>query len=318
VTITWLGVKAYAGPGSPSNTFQVVFEHTHDGNFEIDLIYQQIQWTNGGFGVAQAGITNGGTIDYVLAGSGNSTALTGYPNATLDPNDPNGVWSTRFLNGNPVCFVAGTRIATPDGWREVQDLRAGDLVETLDDGPQPLVWTGGGSVMAMNAALPVCIAAGALGNERAFRLSGQHMLMVAGAASELLFGEGEVLVAARDLVGLAGITQQATPELVRYHHLMTARHQLIRAEGAVAETLFPGPPALADLPHRARAGLLADAGPAVQTLLHSQAVRRVLKAHEARVLVARMHGAPVVPLRRPAKGGARQVPRGLARVVGSA
>jgi hypothetical protein len=41
-----------------------------------------------------------------------------------------------------LCFARGTRIAVPGGSRAVEALRPGDLVETLDRGPQPVVWTG--------------------------------------------------------------------------------------------------------------------------------------------------------------------------------
>ncbi|MDT8856939.1 Hint domain-containing protein [Paracoccaceae bacterium Fryx2] len=293
VTITWHGVRAYNGSNG-TNTFQVVLEHTQDGNFEIDFIYQQVQWTNGYTGVAQAGMTNGGTQDYVIPGSGNSAALTQFPNASLDPNDPNGVWSTRFLNGNPVCFVAGTRIATPQGSARVEDLRPGDLVLTLDDGPQPLVWVGGGRVIASGAALPVRIAAGVLGNGADLLVSGQHHLMLDGVACELLFGEAEVLVAAKDLLGLPGVTQGGAARSVSYHHLLLGRHQILLAEGAAAESLHPGPMALAALPHRALADLHARFLPwELERLARQPAARRVLRPHEARVLVAMMQRHPL-------------------------
>jgi hypothetical protein len=42
----------------------------------------------------------------------------------------------------PICFVTGTRIATPGGARPVETLAPGDLVMTRDHGAQPLLWTG--------------------------------------------------------------------------------------------------------------------------------------------------------------------------------
>lgn len=39
------------------------------------------------------------------------------------------------------CFGPGTRILTPEGWRRVEDLKTGDLVNTLDRGVQPIAWT---------------------------------------------------------------------------------------------------------------------------------------------------------------------------------
>lgn len=43
-------------------------------------------------------------------------------------------------NSAVVCFAAGTLIDTPQGLRPVEDLRAGDLITTLDHGAQPLGW----------------------------------------------------------------------------------------------------------------------------------------------------------------------------------
>ena len=299
VTITWLGVKPYSNHNtSGTNTFQVVLEHTHNGNFEVDLIYQQVDWANGGFGVAQTGLTDGGSNDYILPGSGNATAILNYENNVLDPNDPNGVWSTRFLNGNPVCFVTGTRLRTPKGWRRVETLRPGDLVMTLDAGAQPIRWIGGGQVVASDAALPVRIAADTFGNSRALRVSGQHLMLVEGVDCELMFGEPEVLVAAKDLVGLPGVRAETRTQLVGYHHLLLDAHHLVEAEGAWAETLHPGPMALQALPHRALEQLHAFFLPwEIERLADQPAARRVLKAHEARVLVARRRQA--------AKGTAR-------------
>ncbi len=296
VTITWLGVKPYSGSGT--NTFQVVIEATHDGNFEIDFIYQQVQWTNGFAGIAQTGMTDGGSNDYVFPGSGNAAALKNFPTASLDPSDPNGTWSTRFLNGVPVCFEAGTLIDTPLGPRAVEDLRAGDLVQTQDAGAQPLRWVGGGSVMASEAALPVQIAAGVLDNDSPHSVSGQHLLTLSGADCELLFGEAEVLAAAKDLVALDGITQEIRPRAVRYFHLLLDQHHLLRANGTLAESLHPGPLALAHLPARARADLVTRFLPYDLARMGRQSTaRRVLKAHEAQVLVARWGGAAAVPLR---------------------
>ncbi|OJY33730.1 MAG: hypothetical protein BGP11_22995 [Rhodobacterales bacterium 65-51] len=291
VTITWLDVRAYSGSTSARNTFQVVLQHTHDGNFEIDMIYQKVQWTNGYTGVAQVGMTDGGSRDYIVPGSGNSSALTNYPNAGLDPGEPNGVWSTRFLNGNPVCFEAGTRIHTPGGLRRIEDLRAGDRVMTLDDGPQILRWTGGGMVCAEGEALPVRIEAWALDNDGDLSVSGQHLLLLHGADCELLFGEYEVLAAARDLVGLPGVSREILPRRLRYCHLLLDRHQVLLAEGTGAESLHPGPQAVAALPERARAALHETFLPwELERLARQPAARRALRRHEARLLVMQRAG----------------------------
>lgn len=290
VTVTWLDVRAYSGSAANRNTFQVVLQHTSNGNFEIDIIYQKIQFTNGGSGIAQTGITDGGANDFIIPGSGNSAALLRYPTASIDPNDPNGVWSNRYLDGRAVCFAAGTLIATPKGDCRVEALRRGDLVQTLDGGAQPVLWVGGGSVLVSGESLPVRIAAGTLGAARDLQVSGQHLILFRNTAAELLFGEDEVLIAAKDLVGLAGITQDTTPRIMGYYHVLMAHHHLLMADGVASESLHPGTVALGTLPRRALADLRATVPDAALALLGRQpAARRVLKPHEARVLIAMLH-----------------------------
>ncbi|MEI2685947.1 MAG: Hint domain-containing protein [Cypionkella sp.] len=283
VTITWDSVKRYSGNGN--NTFQVRLHSTGKGNFEIEFIYGTIQWTNGYAGVAQTGFTNGGAIDYVLPGSGNSTALSQYPTANLDPGSTNGTWSQHFWNGAPICFAAGTRIATPLGPRLVESLRIGDLVNTLDHGPQPLRWVGEWQMMADMGALPIQIAAHSLGNDHLLRVSPQHLLMIEGADCEMLFGDAEVLVSAKDLVGLPGITAIQQRQRVHYHHLMFDRHQIIFAEGAPAESLHPGPMTMAQLPNRQAADMATHFVPwELERLATQAAARRILRGAEATVL----------------------------------
>ena len=290
VTVTWLNVAAYSGGGSARNTFQVVLQHTSNGNFEIDIIYQKIQWTNGGSGIAQAGMTNGGALDYIIPGSGNSAALMGYPTAAIDPNDPHGVWSNRYLNGRVVCFAAGTEIAVPGGTRPVETLRCGDLVQTLDRGAQPVLWAGGGSVFATENSQPVRIAKGVLGANCDVQVSGQHLIMLRDRVAELLFGEDEVLIAAKDLIGLPGVTQDGAGKIIGYYHVLLQSHHLLMAGGLVCESLHPGQQTLDALSPRVLADLRAKVPDAdLVRLARQRAARRVLKPHEARVLLTMLY-----------------------------
>ena len=63
----------------------------------------------------------------------------------------------------PPCFTPGTLITTPEGPRRVEEIRVGDLVTTMDHGPQPVRWIGRRTVGAMDGFAPVRIEAGALG-----------------------------------------------------------------------------------------------------------------------------------------------------------
>ena len=100
------------------------------------------------------------------------------------------------------------------------------------------------------------------GNARRMVVSPQHAFLVrgvgAGGAGDAVAGDR--LVRAHHLAEFCGgriarVDRRAKG--VTYHRVLAERHSLIRAEGAVTETLYPGPMALRGLGARALAGLLA-------------------------------------------------------------
>lgn len=141
-----------------------------------------------------------------------------------------------------VCFAAGTLIATKRGPRPVESLRPGDRLQTCDNGYRELRWLGRWRLGAMGASAPVRFAPGVLGNDRPLFLSGQHRVLLRPTAGPLA-GE-EVLVAAKALVGLAGISRAPRPR-VEWVHLLLPAHEVIFAENARSESLLAGPQALA-------------------------------------------------------------------------
>ena len=194
------------------------------------------------------------------------------------------------------CFAAGTRLSVPGGARKVEGLRVGDLVETADHGPQPVRWIGGRVVPAAGAAGPIAIAPGALGEglPRAdLVVSPQHRVLVASAVASRMTGQAQVLVPAKQLLGLPGIRRLKPRLAIRYVHLLFDRHEIVFAEGAPTESLFLGPQADALLP-----------GVAVRALRERFATaatpaRLMPKGHVIRSLVARhrSNGKPLLQAR---------------------
>jgi hypothetical protein len=137
------------------------------------------------------------------------------------------------------CFVAGTMILTPDGNVPVETLSPGDLVMTMDEGAQPLRWIGQRTVPATGKMAPIRIRAGTFGDHGTLMLSPQHRVLVRDALAELLFGEFEVLVAAKDLVNDRSIRAIEGGE-VTYVHLLFDRHQIVYSEGLATESFLPG------------------------------------------------------------------------------
>jgi len=88
----------------------------------------------------------------------------------------------------PPCFVAGTLIRTTNGDRRVEDLAPGDLVETLDHGPQPIRWIGRASVSGKGEHAPVLFrAGGVIGNLNDLRVSPQHRIVIRSWQTELYY-----------------------------------------------------------------------------------------------------------------------------------
>jgi len=146
-----------------------------------------------------------------------------------------------FVNATSIpCFVAGTMIATADGNRPVEDLQPGDMVLTQDDGLQPLRWIGTREVAAEGGFAPILIRAGTFGPHGDVMVSPLHRVLIRDSLAELLFGEGEVLVAAKDLVNDRSVTRQSGGK-VTYVHLMFDRHQVVFSDGLATESFLPGP-----------------------------------------------------------------------------
>lgn len=188
------------------------------------------------------------------------------------------------------CFTAGTLIETPDGPRRVESLQPGDLVLTLDDGPQPVRWIGQrrlglANLLADPSLQPVEIPAAAFGAgvpRCAIRVSPQHRVLFAGAVCELHFGTEEVLVPAIQLAGRRGICQR--PQPVTYVHVMFDRHQIVQTHGLWSESYQPGERTLSGLPDPQRDELLR-LFPDLEVPGCYPAARMTLKGYETRVLL---------------------------------
>ena len=148
---------------------------------------------------------------------------------------------TGFVNISSIpCFVAGTLIRTPEGEKPVESIVPGDLVITRDEGPCPVRWAGSRQFSATGDFAPIRIRAGTFGNYGNLLLSPQHRVLVRDSLAELLFGEDEVLVAAKDLLNDRSVIRRSGG-LVTYVHLMFDRHQVIYSEGLPTESFLPGP-----------------------------------------------------------------------------
>tara|TARA_R110002051_G_scaffold33923_3_gene75513 strand:- start:13898 stop:19153 length:5256 start_codon:yes stop_codon:yes gene_type:complete len=187
---------------------------------------------------------------------------------------------------NIICFTPGTRIATPKGARDIASLKVGDLVVTRDHGLQPIRWIQQRTVPALDRFAPIRIRPGVVtGQERDLLVSPQHRMMFQGYRAELLFGESEVLVAAKHLVDGVHVTQDIGGT-VTYIHMMFDEHEVVYAEGAATESFHPGDVGLTAISDPARDELFT-LFPALRTNAngYGQTARRCLKRHESDLLI---------------------------------
>ncbi len=144
------------------------------------------------------------------------------------------------------CFTPGTRIATLRGEIPVEDLVAGDRVVTRDNGIQNIRWIGKKKVdwramLSYPHLKPVLIRRGTLGNdlpERDMMISPNHRVLVANERTALQFDEGEVLVAAKHLIG--GLSVRSIDSVgTTYIHFLFESHEVVLSDGIWTESFQP-------------------------------------------------------------------------------
>jgi hypothetical protein len=190
-----------------------------------------------------------------------------------------------------ICFAKGSLIRTASGDRPVEGLQPGDRVETLDHGLQPIRWIGTRQVPAIRNLAPIVIGAGAMDNDRDLIVSPQHRILVTGWRAEMLFGEPEVLVAAKHLVDGDKI-YRASGGQVTYFHICFDRHEIIFAENQPTESFLPGPMGAKTL-HPAQLAELFEIFPELQQDLNAMPpARPSLRRAEARLLAEGTHLPP--------------------------
>jgi hypothetical protein len=139
--------------------------------------------------------------------------------------------------GGGHCFLRGTRILTPQGEQPIEELRIGDMVQTVSGEPKPIKWIGhmrferDGQASWDEEIAPVKIARGAFNGDLPdsdLYVSCRHRFFING-----------LLIPARDLVNGSSITTLSAMEadVLEYLHVELEDHDVILANGAPAETL---------------------------------------------------------------------------------
>ena len=147
-------------------------------------------------------------------------------------------------------MVAGTKVATPNGWREVEAIAAGDRVLTFDGGMQPVQQVERHIVHLTPGTpahlWPMLVPAGSLGNRSELWLLAEQSVLVESDTAEDVFGDPFALIPALSLEGFRGISRVAPP----------ARFEVIVLRFAEDEIVFANVGALFHCP---KGGTILDA-----------------------------------------------------------
>ncbi len=131
-----------------------------------------------------------------------------------------------------VCFLAGTRILTPDGQRAIETLSPGDMITTLSGAARRIVWVGTGKVLATrgrrSAATPVIVRKNAFADNvpnADLRVTKAHGFYLDG-----------ILIPAEFLVNHRSIQWDDRAREVEIYHIELETHDILIANGALAES----------------------------------------------------------------------------------
>lgn len=183
--------------------------------------------------------------------------------------------------GPGACFAPSTPLNTPLGPRAAASIRRGDWVETVDGGPQQVLWSGRMTLPALGGLAPVRLMAGHFGQARDLWLHPQHRVAVSGAAVEYLFGQDAVLIEARHLVDGRSALRCESVRALTWQGILLRDHHLLIADGCHVESLYLGNLATA-APLLAQGPLADLANPP----RHRRPIRPTLRAYEAQTLLA--------------------------------
>ncbi|WP_420325373.1 Hint domain-containing protein [Mameliella sp.] len=192
------------------------------GNWDVTFVASNAadnaQFTN---------VTTGQVIDL-------GSTSTVFNEIRFTPNSAGGILTIDRLDATLLCFLEGTKIATTEGEKAVEELQAGDVLRTADGGTTTVEWLGRQPIdtTLSNPAKtnPIRIRAGALADNvpaRDLLVSPDHAIGIDG-----------YLVNASALINGTTVTREARmpSEGFTYFHVETGTHELLLAEGCAAES----------------------------------------------------------------------------------
>lgn len=274
--------------------------HPSQGIAVVDELGNVVQFISfdGNTITASAGPANGLTTTEI------GTATSGDSLESTDGGSSYSVQSSPS-EGTIPCYAPGTLIDTPEGPRAVESLRPGDLVDTVDHGPQVVRFVRSGDHSLEDAEIddkPVLIKSDALGAGRPAHdliVSPQHRILVGGGGQLTQYFESEAFAPAKALSGLPGIRHMTGKSQVTWVHFACDRHEVIIANGCFSESLLLGSMVVNGMTPSERDTVtdVYGSAPSDDAAINGPATRRCLYVGEVR-----QHLAASEKMRRAVKG----------------
>jgi len=228
-----------------------------------------------------------------------SNGTTSFATMSAFPNGAHAIDGVSSTGPILVCFLRGTRMATPEGERAIETLRVGDLVLNDEGEAVPLRWIGRRSVSATEVALfpdlrPVIVPKDMFGPglpNQPLGLSPQHRVALRGWEVDLLFGCDKVLVPAIHLPKSAAMRATGSGPF-EYFHLLFDQHEIVFSNGLPTESFQLGERGLISLePAEVEAILAAAARHAGGAVPLRPDHCTTLRGFESQVLMSRVLAA---------------------------
>ncbi|MBY6069589.1 Hint domain-containing protein [Leisingera aquaemixtae] len=263
-----------------------VLDDDSDGFFNDQLDVSDLTGGTGPDGAIRA-------WDVSVSDDGTGNALLTFPGGeklVLEGVSPSQITTAQQMHSAGIpCFTPDVLLATRRGAVPAGQIRVGDLLQTADNGFQPVIWVGKRTLSLAELARRPHLKpyrlrpGGLLAPERPMLLSPQHRLLV-GRKAFWCTGLEESFLSAKLLAETDAACSQVhgVSGPVTYVHLMTEQHEVIFAEGIATETFWPGPEAVR--------GLNADGRQELFELFPELAAVLGLSGETGRMQVCRTYG----------------------------
>jgi len=185
-------------------------------------------------------------VDGPAAGATSQNITGGPGGGSIQFNSQGNRVDGPLTQGAVACFTAGTLIETRCGGVAIEALRSGDTVLT-QDGTQARVLSlhrreVSRSEMRRDPSLrPVRLNPVERGEARPLLVSSLHRIVLTDGALEMLFGATQMFARADHLAEYCDWAERVAVDRITYYHLLLdGPHRVIRANGQLAESFFPG------------------------------------------------------------------------------